>query len=292
MALSNPRTVFGVHSFSPYNTTTGNFYGTVKVLDSSSLSLSGETIELTSGSSKYPWAVEDGLITAELSLKFSQYDDFLFEVFMGKAPTSNVAEATGSVTALAAKYGALIATTGLGSIAVKSGSHADLKFGKYIVKAVGATTVDVFLSSDVDITRGTDGTYQNDLLKVTASPLTITASTPVAIPNFGLEITGGSGTIGMTIGDTATFSVRPPNSLSTDVIIGGTNDVVSEFGAIIMAQARGNGELFEVDLFRCKGIGLPIGFSKKEWSTAEVTAKAFYDSTRNGVFSIRHVKPV
>lgn len=297
MALSNPRGVFGVHSFSPYNRTNGEFYGTVKVLDSSSLTLSGETIDLMGGSNQYPWAVESGVITSELSLSFSQYEDFLFEIFLGKAPTSNSAEASGSVTTLTDKSGTVVnATTGIASVDLKSGSSADLKFGKYVVKVVSATTVDVYLSSDADITRGTDGEYQNDLLKITASPLTIpdTGAT-VTIPNFGLELTGGSGTINLetagAVGDTATFSVRPPNSTSMDVTIGGSSDVTPEFGAILMAESRGTGELFEVDLFRVKGVGMPIGFTKKEWSVAEVTAKAFYDSTRNGVFSIRYVKP-
>ena len=69
MALSNPRIVFGVHSVSPYSRTTGEFYGILKVLGGSSLSLSGELLKLNGGSRKYPWAVEDGLITAEMTLK-------------------------------------------------------------------------------------------------------------------------------------------------------------------------------------------------------------------------------
>ena len=59
-----------------------------------------------------------------------------------------------------------------------------------------------------------------------------------------------------------------------------------------MAQQRGSAEMFEIDLYRVKAAGLPIGFTTNEWSNAEVTAQAFYDSTRNGVFSMRHVSPV
>ena len=297
MALSNPRTIFGVHSFSPYNITTGEFYGTVKVLDSSSLTLSGETIDLTGGSSNYPWAVEDGLITSELSLSFSQYEDFLFEIFLGKSPTANAAEAGGSVTTLTDKLGVIVnATTGIASVDIKSGSETDLKFAKFVVKVVTATTVDVYMSSDADITRGTDGEYQNDLLKITATPLTILDSSGVVeVPGYGVELTGGSGTVALdtagAVGDTATFSTKPINTKSMDVTIGGSSDVVPEFGAIIMAEQRGNSEMMEIDLFRVKGVGMPIGFTKKEWSVAEVTAKAFYDSTRNGVFSLRHVTP-
>lgn len=289
MALSQPRAFFGIHSVTPYKRDTGEFYGILKVLAGSSLTLSGEVVELKGGSSKYSWAVEDGAIDAEMSLKPKEYPDFLFELFLGRAPTQNSAEASGNVSTLTAKYGDLVDATGLASVAVKSGEEANLKFGKYVVKAVSSTTVDVFFSSDADMDRGDNGTYQNDALKITATPLTIAASTAVEIPDFGLELTGGAGTIGMTVGDTATFEVRPVNSKSMEVVIGATTDTFPEFGAILMAQKRGNGELFEIDCFRCKGVGLPLGFEENAWSEAEIAVKVFYDSAQNGIMKIRHV---
>lgn len=294
MALSDPRAIFGVHSVTPYNRSTGEFYGTIKVLQSSSLSLSGELINLTGGSSKYPWAVEDGLITSELSLSFSQYDDFLYELFMGKAATSNSAESGGSVTTLTDKYGTVVnATTGIASVGVKSGSEADLKFGRFVVKVVSATTVDVYAASDADFARGTDLVFVNDLLKITSSPLTIPdTGAAVEIPNTGLELIGGSGTVNLetagAVGDTATFESRPINTGSMDITIGASTDSFPEWGAILLAQKR-SGELVEIDVFRAKLAGMPIGLNANEFSTVEATAQCFYDSTRNGVFSMRAV---
>lgn len=293
MSLSAPRVIFGVHSVTPYKRADGLPYGILKVLGGSSLSLAGELIGLNGGSSKYEWAVEDGRITAEMSLKVKEYPDFLFELFLGKAPTANSAEASGNASTLTNKKGSsvMVGTTGIASVGVKSGSEADLKFGKYVVKAVSSTTVDVYFSSDADINRGTDGEYQNDALKITASALTITTSSAVTIPNFGLELTGGSGTIGMTTNDTATFEVRPINDKSMTVTIGATTDEFPEFGAIVMAQKRGNQEMFEIDCLRCKGIGMPLGFEEVAYSEAEIKIKAFYDSTQNAVFKLRHVTP-
>lgn len=293
MALSDPRAIFGVHSFSPYNRSTGEFYGEARVLASSSLSLSGELIKLNGGSNRYPWAIEDGLITAELALTVRELPDFFFELFLGKAPTANSAEANGSVTTLTNVNGTSVvnASTGIASVGVKSGSEADVKFAKYIVKAVSSTTVDVYASSDADFARGTDDEFEDDLLKITASPLTITTSTAVEVPGHGVELTGGSGTIGFTSDDTAEFYARPQNTKSMDVDIGATTDVFPEFGAIVVAQKRGNQELFEIELFRCKAIGLPLGFEEKAWGESEVTAEAFYDSAKNKVFSVRHVTP-
>lgn len=294
MALSNPRVIYGVHSFTPYSRTDGLFYGTVKVVKGSSLSLEGELQELMGGSSKFPWAVEDGAIKAEMSLKFAEYPDFLFTLFLGKAPTDNAAETTGYVSTLTNKKGTSLmkATTGIASVAVVTGSEADLKFGRYVVKAVSATTVDVYMGGDIDIARGTNGTMQNDLLKVTATPLTVTTAGNVNVPNFGLKFVGGSGTIGMTTGDTATFEVRPINDGSTTVRVGSSADqTFPEFGAIVHAQKRGNQEIIEIDCFRCKGAGMPLGFEPNAFSEAEVKVKVFYDSEKDGIFDFTHIKP-
>ena len=292
MALSNPRSFFGVHSVAPYDQTTREFKGILKVLGSSSLNFTGEVIPLNGGSSKFPFHVEDGLITAELALTFREYPDFVFELFLGRAVTSNAAEANGSVTTIADVSGTSVvdATTGIASVGIESGQEADVKFAKYIVKAITATTVDVFASSDIDFARGDDLEYENDLLKITASPLTIPDSgATVSIPNTGLEFTGGSGTVAMTADDTAEFSSRPANSGSIDVTIGAGSDTFPEFGAIVLAKQRGNGQMVEFDLFRVKAVGLPIGLTENEWSEASVTAQAFQDTSRGGVYQMRFV---
>lgn len=292
--LTNPRSIFGVHSVAPYDRMTGKFKGILKVLGGSSLAISGETVDLYGGSFKYPWAVEDSTITAELSMRFSQYEDFLFELFLGRAPTANVAQSSGDVSTIANVNGTSVvsATTGIASVAALSGSESNLKFGKYVVVAVSANTIDVYSSSDVDFTRGSDGEFANDLLKVNASPLTIPdTSGTVDLATFGLQFTGGSGTIAMTIGETAEFHVQPINTKSMEVVIGGSTDTYPEFGAVVYAQKRSNGEMLEIDCYRCKAIGMPINFEQNAWSEAEVTAKVFYDSEKNGVMKIRHVSP-
>lgn len=291
MAKSDPRIIFGVHSFTPYSLKTGLPYGSIDVLGGSSFSLNGELESLNGGSAKFPWAVEETTISAELNIKPKEYPDFLFELFLGKQPTLNAAEASGSVTALTAKVGTTItsATTGI-SVGAKSGSEADLKFGKYVVKVVSATTVDVYVMSSIDFARGTDVSYENDLLKVTATPLTIANSAATEVPGFGIEITGGSA-VAMTVDDTGLFNVRPVNTKSSQVVIGATSDVYPNFGAVVMAQKRGNGEMFELDIYKLKAVGLPFNLEEKAFSEAEITAQAFYDATQGGVFSMTHVTP-
>lgn len=291
MALSSPRTIFGIHSITPYNRSTGEFYGTAKVLGGSTFSLTGETISLMGGSSKYAWQVEDGTIEAELAMTLREYPDFGFEVFLGKALTENTGETTGDTSSLSNKTGTSLfdASTGIATATAKSSSEADMKLGKYVIKAVSATTVDVYASTDADFARGTDKTYENDLLKITASPLTITTSAAVEVPGYGIELTGGSGTIALVTADTCVFDVRPINTSNVEATFGGSSDIYPEFGCLVYGQKVGSGNMFEIDIFRLKAIGMPIGFTANEFSEAEITAKAFFDSSKNGVFSIRSI---
>lgn len=288
MALSNPRVMFGVHSVAFYDTQTRQPYGIVKVAKGANLALSGETVSLTGGSFKFPWAIEDGLITTELSMSFAEYPDFLYEVLLGKAPTTSTAETTGDVSTAANVKGSTVisASNGISGVTATSSDEADLKFGVYTIVATGADTFDVYCSSDVDFARGTDLTYIDDSLKVIDNG-------DVSLGNHVDATTGLTftqvGTPAFATGDTAVFEVRPINASNMEVTIGGVADVFPEFGALVYGQKRGGGQLVEVDLFRCKSIGMPISLTPQEFSEAEVTIQAFYDSARGGIMKVRTI---
>jgi hypothetical protein len=274
-----------------YDITTRKYLGTAKVLGSAELTSESELVPLMGGSSKYAWKVERGVITAELSLTFREYPPFLFQTLLGKSITENAAETGGSVTTITnAKGTSIVASTGLASVSIKSGSETDVKFSYFVVEAASSTTVNVYAATDVDFGNGTNKTFENDLLKITSTALTITSSTAVDIPGFGLQLTGGAGTIGMTTGDTATFSSRPINSKSTDVIIGSSSEVFTDFGLILSSQKQGDGEITLIDCFRVAGAGLPINFGENAFSEASVTMSLYRDVARDGVYQIKTVK--
>ena len=291
MALSAPRSIFGIHSFSPYNFSTGEFYGDLRVLENSSLSLAGETIDLLGGSSKFPWDSADGSITAEMSLSFSEYPDFVFTLFLGNAPTTNAAEASGSVSGFANVKGSSIfdGANGIDAVEATGGDTADLKFGKYIIKATAANTFDVYLSSDIDIGRGTDGSYLSDDLKIITGASV--ASGDAVDATYGLTFSK-VGTPAFTTADTAEFYIDPPNSASTDVTIGNqANQSFPFFGAMIYGSKMGDGQMVEIEAYKCKSVGMPLNFARNAYSAAEVTVKMLYDSTKDGVFKLRHIIP-
>jgi len=293
MSLSNPRILFGVHSISPYSRSTKLPYGILKVIGSASLSLQSDLEQLFGGSSKFAWAAESKTVNAECSAKVKAYPGFLFSLFLGATVTDASTDTSGSVSTLTNAYGTSLksATTGIASIAVKAAQKANLKFGKYVLKVLTSTTVGLYLLSDIDITRGTDGVYTDDTLAVTLTIAAITTGGTIAMDDYGLELTGGSGTIAMTVGDTATFEVKPPSSASTAIVVGASSDTMPAFGALLLSQKRATGEMFEIDAHNVVGSGLPILMEEQAFSQPELKMTCLYDSALDRVFSIRHIIP-
>lgn len=292
MSLKQPRTIFGIHSVTPYHRNTGIPYGIIRVLAGATIALAGEIVPLTGGSSPYPWDAQDGAITPEMSFKPKEIPNFLIKLFLGKDPTEVLAD-PGNTSALTNVLNTSVqdGVTGIASVGVKTGSEADVKFGKYIVKAVSPTTVDVFGLSNVDFLRGVDRQYVDDTLKITTTPLTITMGAAVEVPDFGIELTGGSGTIAMVANDTAKFEANPPSIEQTDVLIGEVGACAPEFGAFVAAQKQSDGSMWLIDCFRVKAFGFPFGMEEKAYNEAEITASLLFDSAENGVFKARHMKP-
>ena len=290
MTLSTPRSLFGIHSVAPYSRADGTYYGILKILESSSLALTGKQIDLYGGSNKYPWASETGEISAEMSLKVAQVEDFMFYLFLGKQPTQTLSETAGNVGAAVNKKGtSMIAATGiLTPVVIPSTGAANLKFGQYVIKATSATAFDLFVSSDVDFNRGTAGSYTSDLLKI-ASVTGVATGANSDVSAYGLRFTGGASATAFVTGDTAEFAVRPINSKASVANIGSAADIFPEFGALIVAQKRGSDELFELDAYRCKASGMPIGLDMFAWNKTDVKVKLLYDSALDGVFAMRAI---
>lgn len=291
MARNAPRVIYGVHGVTPYSRTTGLPYGELRIVKTSSLSLQGELQELMGGSSKYAWAAEEGAITSELSINVGEIPNFMFTLFLGKAPTDGSAETTGNVSTLTDKNGTTVsdASNGISAVGVLTGSSANLKFGKYVVSAISATEFDVYYLTGIDLGRGTDGSFINDALKIASSQAF--ASGTLSLPDWGLIFTK-AGIPAFTTGDSATFEVRPVNSGSSSVRVGGViGTSFPEFGALVYAQKRGNQEMFELDIFRAKAAGMPIPFEMGAFAAYEIKAKCLYDESKDGIFDMRFVQP-
>lgn len=284
MPLSEPRIIFGIHQITPYQRASGLPYGTLLVIGGGTLGFSLEQEELTGGSQRFPWAVENKTATSEFTASVKSLPNFLFELFLGATVTTTAAASGGTIDALVALAGTIIDGTGIASVAISDA--AEIKTGKYIIRAVGPTTVDVYAYNSADFDRGTDLDFENDDLKITASALTISTAGTVVIPNLGVEITGGAGTIGMTTDDTASFTVTKPHGGRAVIEIGKSAAVFPEHGEYMVAEKRSTGEIFEVDAHKAVGSGFPLPLAEKAFAIQEMSVKLLYDSTLNKVATI------
>lgn len=292
MGLGAPRIIYGVHSITPYRLSDRTPYGLLKVIGGGNLDLSADQELLHAGSNRFPWAAEGKLIKTGLQAKVKAYPDFAFELFLGATVTSNGVDATGTVGAPANVLGTSVssATTGFASVAVLTASKANLKFGKYVVKAVSATTFNLYNYSDIDFGNGTAETYLDDSLKVTGSPFTLANGATLDIAALGLEFTGGSA-VAMVTGDTAYFSVQEASSASTVIVIGSSATQFPNFGAMLYAQKRATKEMFEIEAHNVIGTGLPIGLAEMKFSEADLKMTCLYSAANDRVLTITHIQP-
>jgi len=287
--------IYGNHEIAFFNPFDAMRYGSLKIIGNISFSRSAERSKLEGGSRDDGWRAENGLVTNELSITASEYSSFLWTTLEGLAPTVNAAEASGSVSTLKNVKGTSVAdaATGIAVVQVESGEEAELKFASIVLKAITATTVNAFAYSDQDFGRGTPLIILDDAGKINESPLTITTGgATTSIPNLGVEIVGGSGTIGMTPGDTAIFDVRPINSGSRIAKTGDDAANVNEFGLVITSDRQSNNVRHELTFYKVVGKGLPINFNRKEFSEWEATLEPFYDEVNKCVGRFRTVKAI
>lgn len=292
MGLSDPRIIYGVHSISPYSRTDGTPYGILKVIGSADIALTSALEQLFAGSNKFAWAAENKTMATDLSAKVKAYPGFLFSLFLGATVTDVGVDAAGTISTVANKKGtSVVAATGLASVTVKAASKANLKFGKYVAKALTSTTLAIYLISDIDLGRGTAAVYTDDTLVLTESTITISTATGTDVTDLGLTFTGGGSATAFVVGDTATFSVLPPSTKSSSIVVGSSTTTFPNFGALLLAQKRATGEMFEIDAHNCVGGGLPISFNENAFSEAPLKVVCLYDSTLDRVFTIRHILP-
>ena len=244
MPLSNPRINFSVHSISPYALQTktigdvtfykGQPFGIFQVIGDASFNLNATSIQLYGGSSLYARASEITQIDAEATFTVKEGPDMLFSLFGGADITKTAASALGTINTIVNANGvSVVATTGLASATIKTGSESDLKFDYYVVKAVGADSVDVYAMTDIQFAELTALDYIDDTLKITAAPLTVVTGAAVEVPNTGVELTGGAGTIALVTNDTAVYKTTREHGGISTIDIGKKGITFPEMGIVM-----------------------------------------------------------
>ena len=309
MSLSNPIQNFSAYSVAPYaladkiiaGTTykKGMPFGMFRILGDISADFVSSSVQNRGGSSYFPRASEITELNPTITMAVKESPNMLFSLFGGADVVNTPAAVGGTVVAIANMEGtSVVATTGILSATIEVGEEGDLGLNVYVVKAVGAETVDVYAMSDIEFTRGDDLTFINDDLKITSSPLTIVTDTAVSVPNSGVEITGASGVIAMDIGDTAVYKTAAPHGGINTITFGKAGLVFPEFGMILYSKPRNDGSFFELEIYKCASAsGLTIPMSEGEFQISDLTATVILNeapldgSGISKVWEIRSVLP-
>lgn len=261
-------TSFGIHQAVFKDLEDPQYWAVAKILGSAEPDLAQELIPLEGGSSMVPWAAAPGRASGELAITIREYNKELLK-FLAPWSSANSetedadGEAAGSITSLTNTKGTSVqsATTGIASVAVQTASS--LVAGKYKVVAVSATTVDIYSDNDGQ------NSYVDSACKINSSPLTIATGDPT---NFaGITLTGGSGTIGMTIGDIAEFEVNPISNYLLTYKLGASGACSREFSLTLVSECAG-GKQRIVTYPRCIcSANTTPQFLENEWSSIEAT---------------------
>jgi hypothetical protein len=292
-AYPTNRQSFGIHSVGAVNRSTGLPYGMLAIVGDASISLTASSVDNRGGPSLFPWATEITEVDSNASFNLKSWPDWVYTVFFGASVSITSASAsTGTISGLVNYVNTSVfdASTGVATATLKSGEAANLKFGHYIVVAASATTVNVYTPSNFDFTRGTDLFHDDDTLKITTSALTITASTAVEVPGTGIELTGGSGVIGMTAGDVAYFEVAPPHNGISDITIGQSGIVFPEHELWLFGKKRASGECMSIRCYKAQAVsGGTIPLSQSDFAATDINVKLLVDSTYNSVCKVRYL---
>ncbi len=300
MALSERIQVFGFRQIVAYDPVTKIPYGQADIVGDCSFGRTLELISQTGGSYADPTAVDIGAATAEANLVIREKPDWLFEIFNGNAATINSAETGGSVTAIENFSGSSVvdATTGIASVGIKAGDEDKVTENHYVVEAVTATTVNVYLLNSVDFYLN-QVEYANDGLPINSTPFTVlgTGGTLEIVDDnsktLAIEFTGGSGAVAMTPGDTAVFTSRRVNNGSRSSLIGGLGENFKEFGLLLHSAKSTKGVTETLNIFRCVASGMPLTMTEKAYQEVQLPFMPVADPCNNGAIArVELIKPI
>lgn len=272
-------TTFGIHQAVFKDLKDPSKWGMAKILGSAEPDLKQELIALEGGSNIIPWNAAPGRASGELTLTIRQYDKQILRFLSPYIDSAEVedadGEAAGSVTTLTNLVGTSLKhnTTGIASVGLKSGGSASLAPGNYKAVVTGAATIDLYI--DYDGTGKVE--YQNSDMKINSSAITIASG--AGTDYLGLTFTGGAGTIGMTVGDIAIFTVYPPSNYLLKSYFGKAGAVNREFSLTIYSECNG-GKIRSTNFPRCvASASTPPQFLENDWASMEVTINVLQPET-------------
>ena len=272
-----PKYFFGLKAAIFYNLLTFVPVGIFKVLSSFEFAREIEKLPLTGGHHNGAHAVEAGEPVNTLTGTLKEFPNFAFTELDNASLTSIAGEDTsGFVDTIANKVGSSVfdATTGIASVAAIPGSENKLPLGTIIFKATSvADEVDVYLLGD---TATGAIPIIGELPLLAAGVVIPDTGGTIDIPDIGITITGGSGTIAFTEDDTAFFKTRPSNSITTEIVMG-NDSCLKNLGCILVYPKNSEGQQTIVDFHKVSVGGTPFSAATRDYAEFEMSAMVLID---------------
>lgn len=281
--------IFGIKHAIIYDRDTFVPKGVFEVLGGAAFTREIEKLLLEGGHSNSPYGVEPGAPSNEITMTIREYPNFSFECLDNATVTESTSEAsTGFVDTIANKVGTSVvnATTGIASIAATASEEDEIPFGRLIFVATGADTVDVYLDGD-----STSGPLPivSDLPKIASNITVLGTGGTVALTDYGITITGGSGAIALTTDDTAYAATRPANT-KVDTIQIKDESAVEYVGLVLTLPKTSENEQIIVRYPKVAVSGMSFNATSREFSEFEQSMTPIYDPDEELLYEIQRIK--
>lgn len=280
--------LYGVKYLVPYDLTTLKPKGIFEVIGAVEIGREIEQMLLTGGHKDGPYAVEAGEPNNSINATLKEYPNFAFSIFENAEITEITSEALGFVGTLANTVGTSLfeATTGIASATVKTGEGEDIPSGFLVLEAISATEVKVYLAGD--LAKGRVPIVSE--LPVIAESVTIPdAGGTVDLAGYGITITGGSGTVAMTIGDMASVDVRPANTETTKIQVG-KDGSVNYVGLLLVYPKNSEREQTIIRFPKVAVVGMAFNANTREFSEFEQPMTPLLDDSEDILYEIIRTK--
>ncbi|MCX6223486.1 MAG: hypothetical protein NTV01_01810 [Bacteroidia bacterium] len=286
MAVSQQKVFFGIHSAAFINRADGLPYGYLKALGNATLDASREEVSIFGGSNPYPFDTQYGNCSSKLSLTIREFKPFIYTL-AGYTVASTALSTTGAVSTLtnilSQAAPVMHAGTGIASVAVTSADKANLKAGRYVVKAVSATEVSIYAYTDADGGAGVALPLLDDVMCV-SNTLSVAQAT-TAVVALGVTFTKGNSTLGMTVGSTAYFDITPVNTGGSFSVTMGSNPVPVQCALLLAGQKLANGDIDYTYFPSVKVSSVPMTYEQNKHSEGDIQLAVNYDATLGSTFT-------
>lgn len=280
MAIEKVRDFFGIKYLIPYDLDTLKPIVVLRVIGEVSFENEIESVELLGGHSDAPWDIEYGQPSPSMTGVVREYPAELYGLMETVTVTENAAETSGNIGTPTNHQGtSIIASPGVTLITANPSYLTNLKFGRYILRATAAQTLDLYIAGLVD--------EFEDIEALVVSGISTTTTGSVAINAAGIVLTI-AGSPAYTIGDTAAFEVRPVNTGSTEVLVG-AGTPPTNFGVRVVFPRKTDGVLHYIDVFNVSGRGMPWKGVSREFSEFNINWKPAVRASDGAIYQMVRV---